>query len=105
MEPRLAKLGTRNNSACLFCREHPGAWAFVVSQDGDLRVFYSDEKAAYAILAIDTIDTHMSSSIETARPSTSEHWHVSSFIIPFMLQLRRIGSSTIIEDVWRAYTV
>lgn len=44
----MAKLGTRNQSACLFCREHPRALAFVVSQDTDLRVYASDENYAYA---------------------------------------------------------
>lgn len=44
----MAKLGTRNQSACLFCREHPQAVAFVVSQDGDLRVYTSDANFAYA---------------------------------------------------------
>lgn len=44
----MAKLGTRNQSACLFCREHPQSVAFVVSQDGDLRVYTSDASFAYA---------------------------------------------------------
>lgn len=46
--PSIAKLGTRNQSACLFCREHPQAVAFVVSQDSDLRVYTSDANFAYA---------------------------------------------------------
>jgi len=52
IEPALRKLGTRNQSACQFCREHPHAFAFVVSQDGDLRVYCSDDQAAYAFEAL-----------------------------------------------------
>lgn len=48
----MAKLGTRNQSACLFCREHPQALAFVVSQDADLRVYTSDAQFAYAFEAL-----------------------------------------------------
>lgn len=46
--PSVGKLGTRNQSACGFCREHPRSLAFVVSQDTDLRVYASDTEYAYA---------------------------------------------------------
>ena len=52
IEQAIRKLGTRNQSACQFCREHPHAFAFVISQDGDLRVYCSDDKAAYAFEAL-----------------------------------------------------
>jgi hypothetical protein len=52
LDSDIRKLGTRNQSACRFCREHPHAIAFVVSQDGDLRVYCSDDKAAYAFEAL-----------------------------------------------------
>lgn len=52
IEPGVRRLGTRNQSACQFCREHPHAFAFVVSQDGDLRVYCSDDEAAYAFEAL-----------------------------------------------------
>jgi hypothetical protein len=52
IEPGVRKLGTRNQSACQFCREHPQAFAFVISQDGDLRVYCSDSDAAYAFEAL-----------------------------------------------------
>jgi hypothetical protein len=54
LSSEMEKLGTRNNSACGFCREHPGAYAFVLSQDSDLRLYCSDEKSAYASLDLDT---------------------------------------------------
>ncbi len=54
IEEEMKSLGTRNNSACLFCQEHPGAFAFVLSQDSDLRLYCSDEKVAYAFLNLDT---------------------------------------------------
>ena len=44
----MEQLGTRNNSACHFCQSYPGAVAFVVSQDQDLRVYCSDATSAYA---------------------------------------------------------
>src|SRR5262245_7639139 len=52
IEPFIRKLGTRNQSACQFCREHPHAFAFVVSQDCDLRVYCSDDESAYAFEAL-----------------------------------------------------
>ncbi|MGQ0634291.1 MAG: putative sensor domain DACNV-containing protein [Planctomycetaceae bacterium] len=52
LDSSLARLGTRNQSACGFCREYPHALAFVVSQDGDLRVYCSDTDCAYAFEAL-----------------------------------------------------
>lgn len=52
LDGALARLGTRNQSACGFCREHPHALAFVVSQDTDLRVYCSDTECAYAFEAL-----------------------------------------------------
>jgi hypothetical protein len=52
LEADLRKLGTRNQSACRFCQEHPHAFAFVISQDGDLRVYCSDDHRAYAFEAL-----------------------------------------------------
>jgi hypothetical protein len=43
----MKRLGTRNNSACRFVRDHSNSHVFVVSQDGDLRVYSSDETLAY----------------------------------------------------------
>jgi len=37
------ELGTRHSAAYNICRQRPGALAFVVSQDGDLRIFASHE--------------------------------------------------------------
>jgi hypothetical protein len=39
--------GMRHRSAVALVRARPGAIAFVVSQDGDLTAFFSDERAAY----------------------------------------------------------
>jgi hypothetical protein len=47
LEDAIAKLGKRNGSACDFCRDYPRAFAFVVSQDEELRLYYSDDKAVY----------------------------------------------------------
>lgn len=44
---KLRGLGTRHRSAIDLCRSVPNAIAFVVSQDGELRVFCSDETGAY----------------------------------------------------------
>ncbi len=52
IEPAMCRLGTRNQSACQFCREHPQAFAFVISQDGDLRIYCSDDQSAYAFEAL-----------------------------------------------------
>jgi hypothetical protein len=40
-------LGTRHGSAFRLCKAHSGSLAFVISQDGDLRVFYSDNEFVY----------------------------------------------------------
>ncbi|KAF0192794.1 MAG: hypothetical protein FD165_564 [Gammaproteobacteria bacterium] len=47
LEEAIRKLGKRNGSACDFCRDHPGALAFVVSQDTDLRLYCSDNQFTY----------------------------------------------------------
>jgi hypothetical protein len=36
--------GTRHKSAARLCRAHPNVLVFVVSQNGDLKLFYSNEK-------------------------------------------------------------
>jgi len=43
----LEQFGTRHRSAYLLCRALPNTIVFVVSQDGDLRVFASDNEKAY----------------------------------------------------------
>lgn len=43
----LERFGTRHRSAYLLCRALPNTIAFVVSQDGDLRVFASDNERVY----------------------------------------------------------
>jgi hypothetical protein len=40
-------LGTRHRSAFRLCKAHANALVFVVSQDGDLRVFFSDDEFVY----------------------------------------------------------
>ena len=39
LESRVSLLGTRHSSAFNFCRANPDTMAFVVSQDGDVRIF------------------------------------------------------------------
>jgi hypothetical protein len=46
-EPLLARFGHRHRSAFLLCKAVPNAIAFVISQDGDLRVFSSDDQHVY----------------------------------------------------------
>src|SRR5262249_33778969 len=46
-EPLLARFGHRHRSAFLLCKAVPNAIAFVISQDGDLPVFSSDERHVY----------------------------------------------------------
>jgi hypothetical protein len=46
-EPLLARFGHRHRSAFLLCKAVPNALAFVISQDGDLLVFSSDERRVY----------------------------------------------------------
>lgn len=53
LDSELARLGTRHLSACRFCQSHRHAMAFVVSQDGDLRVFFSDETYTYGFSELD----------------------------------------------------
>src|SRR5262249_10845212 len=43
----LATFGERHKSAYRLCQCVPGTLAFVISQDGDLRVFSSDDDAVY----------------------------------------------------------
>ncbi len=45
--------GTRHRSAVRLTQLLPGAVLFVISQDGDLRVFYSDGSGAYAFTDLD----------------------------------------------------
>jgi DNA integrity scanning protein DisA with diadenylate cyclase activity len=40
-------LGTRHRSAFRLCKAHANSLVFVVSQDGDLRVFFSDDEFVY----------------------------------------------------------
>ena len=40
-------LGTRHRSAFRLCKTHANSLVFVVSQDGDLRVFFSDDEFVY----------------------------------------------------------
>lgn len=47
------EMGTRRKSACRLVQVTPGAIVFVVSQDGDLSVFYSDNSHAYRVENID----------------------------------------------------
>jgi hypothetical protein len=46
-EPLLARFGHRHRSAFLLCKAIPNAIAFVISQDGDLPVFSSDDRHVY----------------------------------------------------------
>jgi hypothetical protein len=50
--------GTRHQSIARLCQAYPGAMAFTVSQDGDLKLFSSDAKHAYVYGPLDlpTID-------------------------------------------------
>lgn len=49
--------GMRHRSAAELVRSVPGAIAFVISQDGDLSAFYSDETAAYRLPHLDAWGT------------------------------------------------
>jgi hypothetical protein len=40
-------LGTRHKSAFRLCKAYANCFVFVISQDGDLRVFFSDEESVY----------------------------------------------------------
>ena len=46
-------LGTRHRSACRLSQTLPGAIIFVVSQDGDLSAFYSDDSRSYLVTQLD----------------------------------------------------
>lgn len=46
-EDELLSFGTRHRSAYRLCKVHPGTIAFVISQDGDLRIFYSTDSDVY----------------------------------------------------------
>ena len=46
-ESELDRLGTRHRSAYRLVKAHPGVIAFVVSQDGDLRIFASSENDVF----------------------------------------------------------
>jgi hypothetical protein len=46
-EALLSVGGTRHQSALRLCMKVPGTMAFVVSQDGDLKVFWSERNATY----------------------------------------------------------
>jgi hypothetical protein len=50
--------GTRHQSVARLCQANPGAVAYTVSQDGDLKLFYSDASHAYVYGPLDlpTID-------------------------------------------------
>ena len=48
-EDAILQLGMRHQSAFRLCKAIPNAIAFVVSQDGDLRLFYSDSEHVYFI--------------------------------------------------------
>lgn len=51
--------GTRHKSAFRLCKAIPGALAFVVSQDGDLRIFYSDSQYVYFLDALHAWSKHL----------------------------------------------
>ena len=46
-ESEVEQLGTRHRSAYRLTKVHPGVIAFVISQDGDLRVFCSDDNDVF----------------------------------------------------------
>lgn len=46
-------MGTRHRSACRLAQVLPGTIVFVISQDGDLTVFYSNESRAYRMTHLD----------------------------------------------------
>ena len=45
--------GTRHQSAARLCQIFPGVMVFTLSQDGDLKLFTSDEHFAYAYGPLD----------------------------------------------------
>jgi hypothetical protein len=50
--------GTRHKSAARLCMAHAAVHVFVISQDGELRVFSSNTDSAYAFGPIDTHSAH-----------------------------------------------
>jgi DisA bacterial checkpoint controller nucleotide-binding len=46
-EEELLSFGTRHRSAFRLCKVHPGTVVFVISQDGDLRIFCSTDHDVY----------------------------------------------------------
>jgi hypothetical protein len=50
--------GTRHKSAARLCKAHAGVLVFVISQDGELRVFSSSTESVYAFGPIDTHSAH-----------------------------------------------
>jgi hypothetical protein len=44
--------GTRLRSALWFCKSHPNVVAFVVSQDQDMKVLWSEDEVAFAFAPI-----------------------------------------------------
>jgi hypothetical protein len=53
-EQEIKQFGTRNRSAFRFCKVYSGAIAFIISQDGDLRVFASDATNVFLLKNITT---------------------------------------------------
>lgn len=52
-EDALKGLGTRHRSAYRLAKVHPGVIVFVISQDGDLRIFCSDESDVFGFDRLD----------------------------------------------------
>ncbi|MGO9601434.1 MAG: putative sensor domain DACNV-containing protein [Isosphaeraceae bacterium] len=52
----MSGLGMRNGSSCKFCRAHAGVYAFVVSQDSEIRMYWSDADYAYRFFDLDTVE-------------------------------------------------
>jgi hypothetical protein len=50
--------GMRHKSAATLCKAHANVLVFVVSQDGELRVFSSNSESVYTIGPIDTYSAH-----------------------------------------------
>ena len=49
-------IGTRHHSARNLCQAQPGAFAFVISQDGDLTLFFSDQQGVYRAVLLSPAD-------------------------------------------------
>lgn len=52
-EDEIMRLGTRHRSAYALCQSCPGTTAIVVSQDGDIRLFASDDQFSYFVDALE----------------------------------------------------